>query len=416
MAGLQPVSDIPDWLLDICSIAYFRLDWASVVDETGKPDFERLDREFFDGYRKRGLRLAFRIMAANPHSRRTDVMPKILLDAGIPTVVHKGVYGEAHRDPAFWNPLYLAEHEKMVRALGLYLDGKTWAGPVDLGGMGDWGEMHLSSWSPQELANQGWTPEVYVLAVRTLMRQMDRHLPNTTKAFCVAPILMPDPEPLFAQIVDQAARRGWWLRSDGCEAPAGAPSYVKPHLARWHDQVGFIAEASGGINRSYQGDKVPVKSYMDGVLGDGPGQLPAEPDRGRQQVLARHEDHVVEQHVSGRQGRAEHEHREAERQHRRERATGHAAMKGRGDWRRCAAWAKPARSRRGQRPCSPHQLPVAVRKVNVRISGSVEYCFTHAALIFQETTLWQGGRIFTRCSFDRMKTVIESAASTTSAK
>ncbi|MES2201132.1 MAG: hypothetical protein V4498_02665 [candidate division FCPU426 bacterium] len=270
MAGLQPVSDFPDWLIDLSSMVYFRLAWADVVDAQGRPDFERLDREYFEGYRRKGLRLAFRIMAANPHSSKPYVTPKALLDKGIPTVQHRGVDGQMQVDPVFWDPLYLVEHEKMIRALGEYLDGKAWAGPVDLGGMGDWGEMHLSRWTALELGYSGWSPETYVRTVFALMDQMDRYLPRTTKAFCVAPILMPDPEPMFAQIVDRAARKGWWLRSDGCSEETGPPPYVWPAIKRWGGQVGLICEPSGGINRSYTGETVPVSRYLDAVLKAGP--------------------------------------------------------------------------------------------------------------------------------------------------
>jgi hypothetical protein len=266
MPGLQEVSKIPDWLLDLSSMVYFRLNWSEVADSSGKPDFERLDRAYFDGYKKKGLRLAFRIMAANPHAEKQYVMPKVILDKGIPTVEHQGVDGRTQVDPVFWNSSYLAEHEKLVQALGLYLDGKPWAGPVDLGGMGDWGEMHLSRWTGQELEANGWSPEIYVRAVFTLMDQMERHLPRTTKAFCVAPILMPDPEPMFAQIVDRAVRKSWWLRSDGCSSEGGPPPYVWPYIERWGNFVGLICEPSGGINRSYTGEKVPVKNYIEAVL------------------------------------------------------------------------------------------------------------------------------------------------------
>src|ERR1043166_7868045 len=140
MPGLTPVERLPAWILDVSSIAYFRLDWASVVDGKGEPQFAKLDRDVFKGYRDRGLRLGFRIMAANPHSALEYVTPKAVIDREhLPTVRHTSVYGKPAVDPVFWDERYLAAYNRMLAALGAYLDGQPWAGPVDLGGMGDWG-------------------------------------------------------------------------------------------------------------------------------------------------------------------------------------------------------------------------------------------------------------------------------------
>lgn len=265
MSGLAPVSSVPAWVLDNCSIAYFRLDWASVVDASGKPDFRGLDRKVFRGYRDRGLKLSFRIMAANPHSNLREVTPRSILRLGIPTVIHTSAYGKEQADPVFWNGKFIDAYRALIRALGEYMDGQPWAGQVDLGGMGEWGEMHLSRWTEKQLRESGYTPERYLYAVTAMMDEMDRALPRTRRAFCVAPILMPEPDPLFAALVDRAVRRGWWLRSDGCSTE-GPPPYVKPYIEEHWTRAGILCEPAGGVNRAYYGERIAARDYMEANL------------------------------------------------------------------------------------------------------------------------------------------------------
>ena len=265
MTGLIPASEIPAWVLKTCSIVYFRVDWADVVDDRGRSRFQELDRKVFSTYRKHGLKLSFRLMAANMHSNKEYVTPKAILDKGIPTVIHTSVRGKKQVDPVFWDEKFLEEYNGLTRELGRFLDGQSWAGQVDLGGMGEWGEMHLSRWTGRELAANGFTHEKYLRAVIAMMDEMDRSLPRVVKAFCVAPILMPDPGPVFAQLVDRAARRGWWLRSDGCST-AGPPPYVKPYAEKLWTRMGIICEPSGGISRSYHGGKASVAEYFKANL------------------------------------------------------------------------------------------------------------------------------------------------------
>ena len=266
MPGLEPASKIPDWILEVCSIAYFRVDWANIVDDNGNYMFEELDKKIFSTYRKKGLRLAFRIMAANPHSSKKYVTPEhILKENNIPFVIHQSVYGREQMDPVFWNKNFIKEHGKMIKALGEHVDKHPDVDYIDLGGMGDWGEMHLSRWTEKELKKNGFTRKKYLQAVFEMMEQMDKYLPQTTKAFCVAVMGMTGPAPVFAQIVDRAVRNNWWLRTDGFSME-GPPHYVKPYFEKHWKQVGFIIEPAGGINRGFFGAPVPVKKYFDAVM------------------------------------------------------------------------------------------------------------------------------------------------------
>ncbi|MBL8991766.1 MAG: hypothetical protein JNM63_00400, partial [Spirochaetia bacterium] len=51
MPRLETVDKFPDWLLDITTTAYFRIDWDAVVNDKGDYDFESLDARVFSGFR-----------------------------------------------------------------------------------------------------------------------------------------------------------------------------------------------------------------------------------------------------------------------------------------------------------------------------------------------------------------------------
>ena len=265
MPGLNSSYQYPAWLIDLCTTAYFRIDWQDLMDDKGNYILDKLDAEVFSTYRKRGLRLAFRVMAADIHSQRADPFSKFLVDRDrIPVVAVTGVYGQKQREPVFWNADYIREHGRLMEALGAYVDAHPDVDFVDFGGMGEWGEMHLGRWTQADLDQSGYSQEKYLKAVFAMMEQMDRFLPRTRKAFCVAP-LRKEMEPVFAVIVDRAVRRGWWLRSDGCSAE-GPPSYTREYFRKFVSRTGLIFEPSGGINRGYSGESVPVGKYFDGLL------------------------------------------------------------------------------------------------------------------------------------------------------
>ncbi len=265
MPGMEPASKYPSWIFDVCSIAYFRIDWADVVDEDGNYIFDKLDKEIFSTYRKQGLRLAFRIMASNPHSSKKNVTPCDKLEFKFPTVMHTSVYNKEQNDPVFWDHNYLSEHGKMIEAFGYYVLKHPDIDFVDLGGMGDWGEMHLSRWSKGELIDRDFTYKKYLKAVIAMMEQMEAHLPYTVKSFCCAPIGLDGLPDVFAQIVDRSVRRGWWLRTDGFSTE-GPPYYVRPYFEKYWHQVGFIAEPAGGINHDYFGGPYSVTDYLNSII------------------------------------------------------------------------------------------------------------------------------------------------------
>ncbi len=274
VGGVSPVErmqihkmQVPSWVFDVCPTVYFRLDWALIVDKQGNYKFDELDRTIFSGYREKGLRFAFRIMASNPHSDLEYVTPKQILGK-IPTVSHISEYGKKQEDPVFWDDLFIKKHGKMIKALGEYIEKHPEVDYVDLGGMGDWGEMHLNRWTEEELKKAGFTGQKYINAVFQMMEQMERYLPKTTKAFCFNGIFgMPEGEAalISAQIIDRAVRHNWWLRHDGFSTEGTGPG-VAPYFEKNWQKVGIIAEPCGGINRNWDGSRASVKKYFDTVI------------------------------------------------------------------------------------------------------------------------------------------------------
>ena len=58
--------------------------------------------------------------------------------------------------------------------MGEYLDGRKGLEFVDIGGIGEWGEMHLGlhiqgRWTPQQLEETGFTRDKYVAAYRRVI-------------------------------------------------------------------------------------------------------------------------------------------------------------------------------------------------------------------------------------------------------
>jgi len=166
--GLMP----PDaWFAPIISVGYFRDDWADLVpDAESEYRFDDYFGPIFDLWVNTWhKRVSFRFMCSNMHSRRTYVSPKWVFDKGVPSVIHKGLYTDVQYDPVFWDDTYLAIQERFIADLGEYLDGRPGLEFVDIGSIGEWGEMHLSRWTPEELAATGYTDDKYIAAYRRII-------------------------------------------------------------------------------------------------------------------------------------------------------------------------------------------------------------------------------------------------------
>ncbi len=204
-----------EWFMAIADIAYYRLDWAEVNPEPGVYRFDQYFGPLFEFWvNQRHKRVAFRVMCENMHSAREYVTPKWVFDQGVPAVPHAALRGQMQPDPVFWDSRYLDLQAEFVAKLGEWLDGRPGLEFVDIGSIGEWGEMHLARWSTQELADTGYTEAKYVTAYR---RMIDAHV----AAFPRTRIFLNVGGPNRLTINDYAAVRGVHFRQDGL-MPAGA--------------------------------------------------------------------------------------------------------------------------------------------------------------------------------------------------
>lgn len=211
-----PLDAQPDeWFMDISDIAYYRVDWAELNPEEGVYAFEEYFGPRFDFWvNQHGKRVAFRVMCQNMHSARRYVTPQWVFDRGVPGVTHISLRGEEQINPAFWDERYLDIHCEFIRRLGDWLDGREGLEFVDIGSIGEWGEMHLARWTPEQFAETGYSHTRYVMAHR-------RVIDTFREAFGRTMIFLNVGGQRNHTINDYAAINGMHFRQDGLN-PAGA--------------------------------------------------------------------------------------------------------------------------------------------------------------------------------------------------
>ncbi|MFQ6098495.1 MAG: carbohydrate binding domain-containing protein [Armatimonadota bacterium] len=216
--------EVPEdaWFLDIANIAYYRMNWSDLQPEPGPPDFDAYFKPIFDYWvGKLGGRVAFRVMCENVSSSAEYVTPKWVFDAGVPSVEHVGRRGQRQVDPVFWDERYLRLQEEFIAALGQYLDGREGFEFIDIGSIGEWGEMHLGlhipgRWTPQQLQQTGFSTSRYIQAYRRIIDAFAQAFPHSQVFLNVGD---------YDAIVDYAALRGIHFRQDGL-TPSGPSANV----------------------------------------------------------------------------------------------------------------------------------------------------------------------------------------------
>jgi hypothetical protein len=204
-----------DWFMKIAGVAYYRLDWSTLNPEEGVYKFDEFFAPIFDFWVKQHhKRVAFRVMCQSMHSRSKYVTPQWVFDKGVPGVEHVGLYTPLQIDPVFWDKSYLDIHCEFIRKLGEYLDGREGLEFVDIGSIGEWGEMHLMRWTPQQLRETGFTHTRYVEAYRRVIDAFHDAFPKTA-------IFLNVGGQSNHTINDYAAIRGMHFRQDGL-TPTGA--------------------------------------------------------------------------------------------------------------------------------------------------------------------------------------------------
>jgi hypothetical protein len=220
--GLSYTPEPDAWVLSLCDIVYFRPTWNDLEADGPGTGFDAYFQPIFDFWvRQRGKRVAFRVMSESTHYRGKYATPKWVFDQGVPNVLHRGLRAQEQVDPVFWDPLYLKLHCQFIQRLGRYLDGRPGLEYVDIGGIGEWGEMHLGlhmqgRWTPEQLEQTGFTREKYIAAYRRVIDAHAQVFPNTRVFLNVGS---------YAEINDYAALRRCHFRQDGL-TPRGPSSNV----------------------------------------------------------------------------------------------------------------------------------------------------------------------------------------------
>ena len=286
--GTLKESDMPAnaWYTPVIAIGYFRDDWAKLEPRRGDYRFAGYFDPVFDLWVKKWhKRVAFRFMSSNTHSRQKYVTPQWVFDAGVPSIVHQGIYAPNQLDPVFWDEKYLHVQEEFIAALGKYLDGRDGLEFIDVGGIGDWGEMHLMRWKSEDLERSGYTPAKYVAAYRRLIDAYARAFRNTRVFLNVGD---------WPEINNYAALRGLNFRQDGL-TPSGPSSDVGKRFFRPYARRGVIGnyELYGGyeemkrrgwgVRETFEKGLEDPISYLHVNLGDY-GTLQTLPEDARDAV------------------------------------------------------------------------------------------------------------------------------------
>ncbi|MCX7886292.1 MAG: DUF4832 domain-containing protein [Verrucomicrobiae bacterium] len=146
-----------------------------------------------------------------------------MFDAGLPGGELKGTVTR-QTDPAYWHPLYVQKQKAFARALGKKYNGMKGLEFVDIGAVGEWGESHLTRWSPQDKLRAGYSPTAYTRAYMEIMDAYRRAFPDTT----VLLNCWTGGHGHQDALVDYAVAKGIGLRQDGLR-----PNYPRDIASRY---------------------------------------------------------------------------------------------------------------------------------------------------------------------------------------
>jgi len=215
MVGNKEQPDPGLWFMQLCGTAYTRCHWSDLEPEQGAYQFDEYLGPMFDYWvGKLGKRVAFRVMCESMHGNTEYVTPKWVFDAGVPGVKHIGLRGQEQIDPVFWDPQYLDLHCEFIRALGEWADGREGLEFVDIGSIGEWGEMHFGQhvagrWTEEQFRETGFSEYKLQLAYRRVIDAFADAFPHTRVFLNVGG---------RKGINDYAASRGMHFRQDGLGA------------------------------------------------------------------------------------------------------------------------------------------------------------------------------------------------------
>ena len=203
-------------------------------------------------------------MCESMHSSKQYVTPEWVFQLGVPGVPHVALRGHDQTDPVFWDERYLDAHEPFIAALGEYLDGREGFEFIDIGSIGEWGEMHLGlhvpgRWTPEQLEQTGYTDDRYIHAYRRVIDAFAGAFPRSPVFLNVGS---------YDCINDYAALRGVHFRQDGL-LPGGPSANVGQRFYHPYSRRGVKCnyEFHSGYDR-YVRDFGGVRSTVEKGLED----------------------------------------------------------------------------------------------------------------------------------------------------
>ena len=195
---------------------YMRYLWAQLEPEEGKYNWKPID-DAIASFSKDGLPFYFRIMCVSTSGYPEKLQwPKWVMDKG--AKYHEVVFTKPANakypdgkvpfiTPEFSDPIFMAAHEKFIKALAARYDGDPRIGGIDLGSYGNWGEWHCSGLG---LGNYGGHRAAHSEEVRKAWADM--YLKNFKKTQI---IFMTDDAPILAYDLGGAENPRGGMRRDG---------------------------------------------------------------------------------------------------------------------------------------------------------------------------------------------------------
>ena len=141
--GLVSKSDIYDnKVYEVNAVCYYRFNWSAIESEEGVYNWNVIDNKMNNAI-NHNKKFAFGIMGSNVSSEVEYVTPKWVFDKGAQYTETVTESGNVVQKVPVWNdPIYVAEVEKLVKAIAERYDGNRNIAYIDNRSYGSWGEQH----------------------------------------------------------------------------------------------------------------------------------------------------------------------------------------------------------------------------------------------------------------------------------
>jgi hypothetical protein len=194
--------------LPFVDVLYIRCDWRDVQSRPGRLDLHPVWALTRDAARRRGRRVAFRVLLSNPEIQPAKLALPDFLQEKVPLVtIRRPVPGSPDRvEPRYDHPEFQRAFRELNELLAAELDGDPLVEFADLMMYGFWGEGHTSDY-PSPIPDPA-------RAERTFVDMTERQI-EAWRRVPLAVNTQPDISRTGNRaVLDRAVRGGCWLRSD----------------------------------------------------------------------------------------------------------------------------------------------------------------------------------------------------------